>query len=374
MVVAGWTAAAIVVVSTALTGLPAGGKRAAVLALTAVAVIAWLISLVRSVGDPRLWAGTLLVVGFCGAALQLIRPQGPGFLLAYMAIAGMGLRLPRRAALGCVVAVILVTAAAEGYTSAAPFTAAFGLALGAAFVFLASSFAAVSRDAHARAQALLEQEAATRAAREEAAVLGERSRLARELHDVLAHTLSGLTVQLEGARLLADRLHADHRLVEQIANAQSLARDGMAGAKRAVSTLRGDLTPGPEAITDLVEQARGRGQVVDLTVTGVPHPVAAGVGLTLYRAVQESLTNALKHAGSDARVRVCLHWTETEVTLEVSNTGGTGGLALPSSGYGLHGLAERAALSGGRLDAGPCGDGWRVALRLPGTPVAGAAR
>ena len=87
---------------------------------------------------------------------------------------------------------------------------------------------------------MLAQEAATRAAREQAAAFAERTRLARELHDVLAHTLSGLSVQLEGARLLAETAGADPRLVDQVSRAQTLARDGMGNAKRVVSALHGD--------------------------------------------------------------------------------------------------------------------------------------
>jgi signal transduction histidine kinase len=293
-----------------------------------------------------------------------------------MALAGIGLALPRPLALRMAVVVLAAAVAAEAATNAHPVSAALSLAAGCVALFLATLFAGASRDAHAQSQALLEQEAAARAAREEAAVLGERQRLARELHDVLAHTLSGLAVQLEGARLLAGRTGADPRLAEQVTNAQRLAKEGMANAKRAVATLRGEALPGPAQLPELVERTRLAGLPVTLTVTGDPRPLPAESGLAVYRAVQEALTNTTKYAGRGATAAVMLTWTATELTVDVVDTGGDRMPAdLPSGGYGLAGLAERAALAGGRLDAGPTADGWRVVLTMPipGTAADAAA-
>jgi signal transduction histidine kinase len=283
-----------------------------------------------------------------------------------MALAGIGLGLPRRLALRAAAVVLAAAVAAEAATNAQPVAAALSLASGCAALFLATLFAASSRDAHAQSQALLEQEAATRAAREEAAVLGERQRLARELHDVLAHTLSGLAVQLEGARLLAERTGADPRLAEQVTNAQRLAKEGMASAKRAVATLRGEALPGPDDLPALVEQTRLTGLPVTLTVDGAPRPLPGESGLAVYRAVQEALTNTAKYAGHGARADVVLTWSDDLLTVEVTDSGGDrAGAGLPSGGYGLAGLAERAALAGGRLDTGRTADGWRVTLTMP---------
>ena len=365
--IAGLATAGVVVVSSVDAGLPAGrDTAAAVVGLTVLALVLWCAVLLRAVRNPRLVAAALVGTGLAGAALDVLRPSGPGFVLAYMAMAGLGLGLPRRPALAWGAVIVLAAGAAEAATSEHPLSAALTLAAGAGALFLAAALAAVSRDAHAQAEALLEQEAQTRAAREEAAVLGERQRLARELHDVLAHTLSGLAVQLEGARLLAERTGADPRLAEQVTSAQRLAKDGMVSAKRAVATLRGEALPGPAQLPALIEQSRMAGLPVSLAVRGEPRPLPGESGLAVYRAVQEALTNTAKYAGRGAGASVVLTWTDTALTADITDSGGDRRAAgLPSGGYGLTGLAERAALAGGRLDAGPEADGWRVTLTMP---------
>jgi signal transduction histidine kinase len=367
---AGLAAAAVVVISSIDAGLPdQSGRAVVVVVLTVAALTLWCTALVGGLPGQRLLAAALVGTGLAGAALDLLRPSGPGFVLAYMAMAGLGLGLPRRPALTYGAVVVVAAAAAEAVTGEHPVSAALTLAAGAGALFLAASLATASRDAHAQAEALLGQEAATRAAREETAVLGERQRLARELHDVLAHTLSGLAVQLEGARLLAVRTGADPRLTEQVANAQNLAREGMASAKRAVATLRGQTLPGPAQLPELVERTRLTGLPASLTVVGTPRPLRPESGLALYRAVQEALTNTAKYAGHGATVAVTLTWTAAEV---VDAGGDHAPSDLPSGGYGLAGLSERAALAGGRFDAGPTADGWRIALTMPIPDIPGS--
>lgn len=375
LVAAAWVTAVLVALISLASGVPGRpAAAAATVALTVTGLGLWCVALLPRVTAPLPLAVLLIGAGLCGAGLQLVRPEGPGFVLAYMALAGIGLALPRRRAVRSAVVVLAAAVAAEAATSPRPVAAGLSLAAGCAALFLATLFAGASRDAHAQSQALLEQEAATRAAREEAAVLGERQRLARELHDVLAHTLSGLAVHLEGARLLADRTGADPRLAEQVTNAQRLAREGMASAKRAVATLRGEMLPGPAQVPELVEHARLTGLPVTLTVTGDPRPLPADAGLAVYRAVQESLTNTAKYAGRGATATVTLVWGERALSAEIVDAGGDRVPAgLPSGGYGLTGLAERAALAGGRLDAGPTPDGWRVGLTMPIPAIAPAS-
>lgn len=367
MVVAGWASAAFIAVGTLVGQLPGDpGRRAAVLGLTALALVLWLVALRPATTDPRVLTIGFGGTGVLGAVLDALEPHGPAYILSFMAVAGLGLRLARRPAMVAGAVVVAAIAWAEGATSDRPAGAALNVAIGAGFLLVAAAFAGANRDAHDRAQELLRLEAQTRSAQQEAAVLAERGRIARELHDVLAHTLSGLAVQLEGARLLAEHTGADPRLVEQVAGAQSLARSGMAGAKRAVATLRGEELPGPAQLPELVEQARlSTGAPVTLEVTGTPYPLPPERGLPLYRAVQEALSNVAKHA-SGARTDVTLAWAADAVTVTVVDHGGAPS-SMPSGGFGLTGLAERAALAGGHLDAGPHEDGWRVRLTMPRT-------
>ncbi|WP_306210595.1 sensor histidine kinase [Actinoplanes sp. RD1] len=352
-----WAAAAVVALDVVLTGLP--GDPAARVAVPVVAVLGltlWLVAtrsrLTRALPLTLCFVGA----GLCGAVLDLVRSEGTGYTLGFMAAAGLGLRVPRRHALIAGGFVIVATGLAEAAISQQPVGAFLNLAIGGGFLFLASALAGASRRA-------ADSASARRAADAEAARLAERGHIARELHDVLAHTLAGLTVQLEGARLLATRTGADPRLVAQLTDASALARDGVAGARTVVEALRDGPPPGPARIPDLV--AKAAGIHATLTVSGEPRPLSPERGLALYRTVQEALTNTAKHAGPGAQARVALTWTADTVTAEITDSGGSTPAGLPSGGHGLTGLAERAALAGGKLDAGPSGDGWLVRLSLP---------
>jgi signal transduction histidine kinase len=249
--------------------------------------------------------------------------------------------------------------------------------LGLAFVFVVAAATRSARAADARSSLLLAQLEQSRAAQEAAAALAERARLAREIHDILAHSLSGQVMSLEATRMLAERTAADPRVVTEIDRAHRLAKDGLGDTRRAIGALRGDALPGPERLAELVEDAQAaHGIRASLTVVGQPRPLAADAGLCLYRTAQEALTNTAKHAGRGATARVVVQWDEAAVHLEVTDTrrptgadtAGQAGEPLPSGGYGLTGLRERAELAGGALDTGPTGDGFRVALTLPTPP------
>jgi signal transduction histidine kinase len=360
-----WIAAGVVAVSTGLNGLPADAADArAVVVVTAVALVLWLVG--AGLHDKRVRAVLATATGVAGATLIWLQPSGPGYIVAFMSMAALGLQLSRRVALMLGGVVLLAAATSEGVTSAQPVSAILNIVLGAGFLLIASAYAAASNDSHNQSLELLRQVEATRAAREEAAALAERGRLARELHDVLAHTLSGLALQLEGARLLAEKTEADAQLTEQIAHAGKLAREGLTGAKRAVSTLRGEALPGPADLRDLVDNACRSGLRASYTVVGEPRQLAGETGLAVYRSVQEALTNAAKYASGATFVAVTLTWAPDTVTVEIADSGGTSApVGLPSGGFGLAGLSERAALVGGRLEAGPSSDGWLVRLEMP---------
>ncbi|MFG2289803.1 sensor histidine kinase [Streptomyces sp. NPDC048595] len=226
----------------------------------------------------------------------------------------------------------------------------------------------VRLDAEARgnAQRLLAQERAARKAEAESAALTERGRIAREIHDVLAHSLSAQLVHLEAARLLIQRsadLEADReQLMERVVACRGMAREGLDGTREALSALRGEMIPVEDFLRRLTAAEGAR-----LDVTGEARPLPAEAGLAVRRAAQEALTNVRKHARG-ARVNVLLEYTADDVRLEVRDSGGRGQtaeIAKSGSGYGLVGMRERAELLGGTLESGPAEEGFMVRLRVP---------
>jgi signal transduction histidine kinase len=243
-----------------------------------------------------------------------------------------------------------------------------------------------------------------------AAALAERQRVAREMHDVLAHSLSGLALQLEGARLLAIDDPTDPRLADTIERAHHLARSGLQEARKAIGMLRDEELPGPERLAALAAEFEcDSGLRCDFTITGEPHELGSQARLAVYRAAQEALTNIRKHAHAD-RVKMGLSYEPDGTRLTVEDVGAdrsllvllpgregaanrapgglaggaagglangvAGGLANGSAvraaegggggrGYGLTGMRERAELLGGRLTARATGSGFLVELWVP---------
>ncbi len=202
------------------------------------------------------------------------------------------------------------------------------------------------------------------------AVAEERARIARELHDVVAHRVSLMTVQAGAAKTVAaDDPAAALRAMEAVEQA---GREALGELRHLLGVLRpgtdgngpGPL-PGLAEVPRLVEQLRGAGLDVSLTADAVPTDVPARVDLSGYRIIQEALTNVLKHAGPGARAEVRLSTDNNAVVIEVVDTG-SGGTILPRSGHGIVGMRERALLLGGSFDAGPRPDGgFHVDARLP---------
>lgn len=200
-------------------------------------------------------------------------------------------------------------------------------------------------------------------AREDRAATRERERIAREMHDVLAHTLSGLTVQLEATRLLAEQRPGDPAVAEAVGNAHRLAREGLLEARRAVSALRGEM-PGAAQLEQLLHDFEVESGIrCRLDVEGTPVPLRPEAQLALYRTAQEALTNVRKHADATS-VALRLIWSRRGAELTVEDEG-TPKPSLAPGGYGLNGIRERAALLGGSLEAGPIEGGFRVRLRVP---------
>jgi signal transduction histidine kinase len=212
--------------------------------------------------------------------------------------------------------------------------------------------------------------AASRAAEAQAAAAAERGRLAREMHDVLAHSLSALALQLESTRLLARDRDVEPGVVRAIDQAHHIAATGLEEARRAIATERGDALPGPERI-GLLADAFGpqSGQPVAVEVTGKPRELAPEARLAVYRTAQEALTNVRRHAAPE-RVEVRLDYLAESTVLVVEDHAAMGtpapiALGSAANGYGLTGMRERAELLGGELLAAPTRDGFRVELRLP---------
>jgi signal transduction histidine kinase len=219
-----------------------------------------------------------------------------------------------------------------------------------------------SRD---EARALLVEVQAGREAEAQAAALQERGRIARDLHDVLAHSLAGLSVQLQATRAIATRENVDPSVLAPLDTAAALARDGLTEARAVVSALRDPVGLGIDELPALIERHPGE---VTLSVTGTARPIEPERGHAVYRAVQEALTNAARYAPG-AAVAVTLAYEPEVLRVCVVDTGlSPGRNAVPSqgSGLGLAGMAERLRAVGGSVTAGPGpGDGWQVVMAIP---------
>ncbi|MFF7231859.1 signal transduction histidine kinase [Streptomyces sp. 2333.5] len=240
-------------------------------------------------------------------------------------------------------------------------TAATAVGLG-----LAGCVVRLDAEARGNTQRMLAQERAARKAESESAALTERGRIAREIHDVLAHSLSAQLVHLEAARLLIQRstdLEADRaQLLERVTACRGMAREGLDGTREALSALRGEMIPVEDFLRRLTATEGAR-----LDVAGAARAVPAEAGLAVRRVAQEALTNVRKHAPG-ARVSVRLEYAADGIGLEVRDSGGRGTpgeLAESGSGYGLLGMRERAELLGGTLESGPDEEGFVVRLRVP---------
>ena len=210
---------------------------------------------------------------------------------------------------------------------------------------------------------------ASRASEAQAAAAAERGRLSREMHDVLAHSLSALALQLETTRLLARSRGVDEDVALAIDRAHHLAASGLDEARRAIAAERGEELPGPERIGVLADAfAEQSGLPVAVEVHGEPRELAPEARLAVYRTAQEALTNVRRHATPE-RIEVKLDYLPDSTVLVVEDHAI---VAAPppvavglTGGYGLTGMRERAELLGGELLATPTSSGFRVELRLP---------
>jgi signal transduction histidine kinase len=356
-----------------LHGTSLGISLAACGFLAASLVVIWSaipLALIPVHGIPtRGYTALVMLLVASSVVLELLQPRGPalvGLLLSLSVVARLsGPRLSTALLVACLAFVAGIDEAGLGgwsglssFVGLVAFVAVFGVSL----------FARRIRTQEGKEERLLAKLEESRAAELRAAALAERQQLAREMHDVLAHSLSGLVLQLEGARLLAVTAPDDARLPAAMDRAHQLACDGLDEARQVIATLRGDELPGPQRLAELAD-----GLAADISVscrfseTGTPRDLAPAVQLALYRVTQEALTNVRKHAHPDM-VQVRLEYLPESVTLTVQDFGAARAAdrdGRPSGGYGLTGMRERARLLGGNLDASCTRDGFRVLLRVP---------
>lgn len=220
-------------------------------------------------------------------------------------------------------------------------------------------------------EAVQESSARETRAAQALAASDERARIAREMHDVVAHTLTVVVAQADGGRFAARTdPEAAARTLDTIAD---VGRSALTEMRALLGVLRGsdgeaELGPQPSVgdIPALVATARDGGLDVSFVTTGTPRPLPIGAGLALYRVAQEGLTNVLKHAGPVAAAFLQLTWGDDDVALTVSDDGRGAAAHGDGTGSGIQGMTERATVFGGTLTAGPkAGGGFLLRAGLP---------
>jgi signal transduction histidine kinase len=352
-------------------------------AATGYGLVAWAV-FAHKIAPPLGLPGTALAalpVGLCrrrpllafapALACFWLAPRAP--VLAFLALPPMmcvlyrvASRLSLRTALAVLGAALTgpLASALPGPSSTGgilPFTAALLIAFAAGYVRGTQRRYGDDLVRHHAGVAEAERERARRGAAE------ERIRIARELHDVVAHGMSVITVQAGFGHLVIDEKPAEARAA--LAAIETVGRQTLDELRQLLGVLRADGTPaldpapGLGALGQLVSQAAEAGIPVHLDITGSPRDLPAGIELSAYRIVQEALTNVAKHAGP-CTVRAVISYLPTELAIEVTDDG-RGGPVSPG-GLGLAGLRERAHIYGGELAAGPLpAGGFRVTARLP---------
>jgi signal transduction histidine kinase len=365
----------LITVSLASPGPATGDARGTAIAVTlGLSVAGWIIWLLAG-RNPWVVYGGLSLMSAAGGVLAGLSWGSAAVAVPCAATFSAGARLRIPVSLTVVLRTLIAF-----YIAARVIKAPTGVLLGYPFAFVGLWGIGLTRHEYStRAEQAERMLAETRRAHEaetQAAALAERARIARDIHDVLAHSLAAVSVNLQAAEglLAASTLPAENpglgQAMECIERAGTLTREGMAAARRAVLALRDDAAPLPDQLSSLADQYRAVGDLaMDFTITGDVRPVSAEASQAAYRTAQEALTNARKHApGQPVTLRLGLE--PEQITVDVVNPlpprRAQGPLAGTGAGYGLVGLRERAALAGGTLDAGPAAGYWQVSLRIPG--------
>jgi signal transduction histidine kinase len=357
----------IVLSPSTYSGYDRGNK-----AVTVVLVVAGLACLAA-----RRWFPFASPIGCLAVFLVLILVQPVAvpayfspFAILLVATAVLGAQDERRRGVAGAVAVIALIGLgiARDPTSGGSdfFFVGFFFALAWAAGFFVRSRTNEARQARAEARRL----EADRAQAAEQAIFTERQRIARELHDVIAHSVSVMTVQAGAVRRLL--LPEQEKEREALLSVEATGRQALTEMRRLVGLLKEDTVmpmyapqPSLKTLDTLVGTVREAGLPVELTVEGELRELAPGVDLAAYRVVQEALTNALKYAGP-ARAWVAVRWAPDQLELEVENDGEGDADGQAGGGHGLVGMKERIAVVGGTLESGPRnGGGFVVRARIP---------
>jgi signal transduction histidine kinase len=319
----------------------------------------------QAMSDP-VWprAALLSVLAAAGGVGAAWSPAGSVIAFAVMAAIAAGNDLPTGLAVA-VTTIGVLSVEVGGLIFGVTASTAAGWPLVLVVALLGGRNRRDARIRIAQAAALVTRTRQAQTEQRRAAALEERGRIAREIHDVLAHSLSALSVQIETARsVLADTgdITAADGLLE---HASHLADYGLSEARQAIHALRADTPPLPGGLTNLAESHQQHYHCpVTLSVTGETRPTRPDVTVALIQAAREALTNAAKHAPG-AAVTMNLDYTAEQVTLTIANPAPDPAGDSPGSGYGLVGMRERLQLTGGTLTAGPNDERWIVRAQAP---------
>jgi signal transduction histidine kinase len=366
-----WLLLALVAAVVSAESAPVGlvGARSAYVVLAglmgATAGYGWLMV----AKDPRTELVALSVVAVSGAVAAAPDMSNLVMLVPLVAVGQVAVARPWRTASSLTVIVCLVIAAVHAMVG----LDAQNVVRFATLPLIGLIAGGLGRQRLRRVAETEQLLAETRRANEEqarAATLAERARLAREIHDVLAHSLGALAAQLGAADTLLEGSSVDdepHPARQHVRQARQLAAEGLQETRRGIAALRDEPLPVPELLQWLADTYRlDQQSTATLAVGGAVRPLPPEVGLAVYRVAQEALSNVRRHAPA-AQVRIDLDYGPDDVVVTVGNDpSSTSGEEGPAGGgFGLVGMRERAALLGGSLRAGPNGAGWTVQLSLP---------
>jgi signal transduction histidine kinase len=354
------------------------------LALTGFLTVGLVLPLAWRRVRPNLSAAAVYTVGLLQLVLgvPIVFPADAAVLVALYSVTVHGSRWAHRVAIvGALVGSVLLGVSVAGWYNVSG-TAAYAMFTGIAALAV-WAFGLVRRSRRERIEALEDRARRLEIERDQQSMIAtaaERARIAREMHDIVAHSLTVMIAQADGGRYAAEADPA--AATRALGTIGETGRAALTDMRRLLGVLRGreaqtlefEPQPAESDVGALVEQLRAGGMRVSLVRMGAPRNLPPGAGLTVYRIAQEALTNVLKHAGPDPLVSVLVQWLPDAIVLEVSDDGRGAAADSDGLGQGLLGMRERATMFAGTVSAGPRpGGGFRVRAQLPTPPGAESA-